>query len=437
MTADGRRAAWCLGAYWSAGALTLALLHTLAGARAGWQTAVLTLVLGTVVPLALVWWTETRVLRVLFALVSAVAVLVWAADATPSFPYGDGEMMARYLDEGVRFPRWLSGMAVAVPLYQHVWQAPWLANALPAGLTGARPFAALLCVVAMAAGTQALLWRFPGRLAVALPLFVPLWVLFSVGYVEYYPLVMPLRLGVLAWAFERPLEERPAWAVGAVAGLLPASYLALAVSAAALVAIASLSRPRRAPVVVGAAALTFVALVWLAYPDGPVAFASDLQHHLNLGDTNTLYGRYVGEAAGPRSIFFRTGYALSAAHLGDVLYMLVWGAGWLLGPLAVAALALTPPDQMRAGMRDPRAWLGAALLAWHVFYVLFMIPKLGPTADIDLFAPSFTLIAFLAGTCLDLAVDDPTRRQAVLAAAMGVCASTTPYLLTFTLPVRT
>lgn len=180
-----------------------------------------------------------------------------------------------------------------------------------------------------------------------------------------------------------------------------------------------------------------MAVVWAAYPAGPWSFLTDLGGHLNLGDTNTLFGRYIGQAAGPRSIFFTPAYALSPVHLGDVLYMTVWGGGWLFLPLAVAALVLFGLERFAAAMGEPRAWLAVGLLAWQAYYLLFMIPKLGPTADLDLFAPSFTLLAFLAGQLIDLGAPTDEQRDAVIAAAAGVCAATTPYLLTFTLPVRT
>jgi hypothetical protein len=431
------RATRLLLVYAVAGIVTLALLHGVAGARAGWRMAMFTLVAVALLPLALARWSRATVLRVAFLMLGVGALAAWLAGAIPVFPYGDGEMMARYLEEGERFPRWLLGMAIAVPVYQQVWQGAVTTGAAGSPAASAMSFASLACLLTMAAGTQILLRQFPGRLAVALPLFVPLWVLFSVGYVEYYPLVMPVWIGTLAWAFERPLHERPAWAIGAVAGMLPAVYVGMAGLAVALVVAGMFAHGRRSVVVAATALATGVAVVWVAYPAGLWAFPADLGGQLNLGDTNTLFGRYIGQSAGPRSVFFTASYALSPVHLGDVLYMTVWGGGWLFLPLAVAALTRLGAARIALAVKEPRAWLVAGLLAWQAYYLLFMIPKLGPTADIDLFAPTFTLWAFVAGLLVDQAAPDDEWRNAAVVAAAGVCAATTPYLLTFTLPVRT
>jgi predicted membrane-bound spermidine synthase len=71
-----------------------------------------------------------------------------------------------------------------------------------------------------------------------------------------------------------------------------------------------------------------------------------------------------------------------------------------------------------------RSWLGLALIGSHLYYMLRMIPKLGPVRDIDLFFNVYLVIAFFTGLFLERALDsDDDRRElvtlVVLAIALG------------------
>ena len=48
-------------------------------------------------------------------------------------------------------------------------------------------------------------------------------------------------------------------------------------------------------------------------------------------------------------------------------------------------------------LKDVRLWMALAIIALHLHYLLFMIPKLGPVQDIDLFFQVFVVLAFFAG----------------------------------------
>ena len=82
-------------------------------------------------------------------------------------------------------------------------------------------------------------------------------------------------------------------------------------------------------------------------------------------------------------------------------------AAFGLATLAMAHnLAGAPPD-----LELP---IVALLVAWQVYYVLFMIPKMGPTVDMDLFWPTYIVLAFFgrishrhAGTRKRVALDYP------------------------------
>lgn len=50
---------------------------------------------------------------------------------------------------------------------------------------------------------------------------------------------------------------------------------------------------------------------------------------------------------------------------------------------------------------SPRTPLLALLFAWQLFYFIFMLPRLGPKTDIDLFFSFYICLAFAAGHVWD------------------------------------
>lgn len=75
---------------------------------------------------------------------------------------------------------------------------------------------------------------------------------------------------------------------------------------------------------------------------------------------------------------------------------------------------------------------------WHVAYLCLMIPRLGPTRDVDLFFPAYVAVAFAAGTLLDGAPSlvTPTRRLVLIAGVLGASVGTALYLAWLGIPVR-
>ena len=78
-----------------------------------------------------------------------------------------------------------------------------------------------------------------------LPTLTPVWVLFASGYVEYYPLIAVPFVAVLAWLFERPLEERSPSEIGVLAGVLPMLYIGFLPTAACVLVAYVVRRVRR------------------------------------------------------------------------------------------------------------------------------------------------------------------------------------------------
>jgi hypothetical protein len=113
--------------------------------------------------------------------------------------------------------------------------------------------------------------------------------------------------------------------------------------------------------------------------------------------------------------------------------MTFWGGGWWTIPLLGWRRVI-----VTTFWADARTWLGAALLTWHMAYLTMMIPRLGPTNDIDLFFPCFLTVAFVAGTLLDTTPGPlaAARRQTLVAGAFGASVGTAMYLAWLGIPLR-
>jgi hypothetical protein len=126
-------------------------------------------------------------------------------------------------------------------------------------------------------------------------------------------------------------------------------------------------------------------------------------------------------------VLFSWSFTFSALHLRHLGFMWHFGAGpamlVLLAAGSVLLLWRRGGDSVKL-LRYKRFWLALALIGWHLFYFLRMIPKLGPARDVDLFFNVYIVIAFFAGLFLDRGLDpDDSRRESaklvVLAIALG------------------
>jgi hypothetical protein len=268
------------------------------------------------------------------------------------------------------------------------------------------------------------------------------WVLFASGYLEYYPLVACVFLASLAWTFEQPLETRSPGAIGTTAALLPLVYTAFAPLSVVLMGAYAIWRRSEFLKALAYGVATFGIAVAVCWPGGVTDFLGGLWTNMNFGEQNLAFPRYWRQVAGPESIFFTPRYVLAKTHLGDVSYMVFWAGGWttvLLLPaaLVVSALPLLAAGRLRAIIRSSRLWFGLALLLTYVAYLFFMVPRLGPTGDVDMFFPTFVLVAFITGHLLDnaAAVSRPMR-TVILSAVMGGTWVTAIYLAWIGLPPR-
>ena len=129
---------------------------------------------------------------------------------------------------------------------------------------------------------------------------------------------------------------------------------------------------------------------------------------MNLGDTRAIHS-YEGTALSSKSPFYSLKSVFSFFHARDMLFNAFFAggiAGFLILAVIFVYLKTKLSGRLPAGLHDHQSnILAMAFVLWNVFYFVFMIPKLGPIADIDLFFASNLVFAIWGGVLLEKLFD--------------------------------
>lgn len=308
--------------------------------------------------------------------------------------FGDGAALLRIVEEGTLYPRWL-GITAMLRFFYHT---VGLGSVL-----GVESFIRVVGWGAMVGG-----FAFAGRCAASpfpflLVLTLPLSFVFIAGHIEIYSAVTGLLSVALATLDRWSLDRASALKILVIAALLPWLYLGFAPFGAILVGVVCLARPRLGILVgLGAAAL-FLALTAATWSGGLESFLTSLSSQIDTGHGH-LVRRYRQLLPEDASIYFPLGAAFSGLHARDLAFMIFYGAGWCL-PLC--CLAQTPRLMriLRSSDRRGAAEGGGLFLLittiFYLHYLFFMVPRQGPTKDLDLFFVSYIVIAYALGRFLE------------------------------------
>ena len=219
-----------------------------------------------------------------------------------------------------------------------------------------------------------LLNRYPNRLAVLLPLSVPIWLLLSSGYSEYYPFIAPIFLSILVFLWESDMRNTPPWLMGLLissiallyAGFVPVSGLILCVYGLRV----GLKKGFQAFIASGLFAILLIVVLW---PGSLPGFYHQYIDALNLGDHRSI-PYYQGKSI-LNTPFFKIQFAFAAENIYHLFFMNFWGGG-----IAPLLLVLTGVKFFKH--RD-RSWFRqnwirflpiGLLFGWQIFYFFFMLP---------------------------------------------------------------
>ncbi len=206
----------------------------------------------------------------------------------PIKSYGDTLFLSKRVELGGVFSRWMIGSSLLKSLYQCIILPLAKHNVLPI-FREADIFIRLSGSFLMIIFSILLLNRYPNRLAVLLPLSVPIWLLLSSGYSEYYPFIAPIFLSILVFLWESDMRNTPPWLMGLLissiallyAGFVPVSGLILCVYGLRV----GLKKGFQAFIASGLFAIFLIVVLW---PGSLPGFYHQYIDALNLGDHRSI-----------------------------------------------------------------------------------------------------------------------------------------------------
>jgi hypothetical protein len=332
------------------------------------------------------------------AAISAIANVIIQTIHIPEL--GDGKLIAMIFSNRDVFPaaKYLAGMETLRLIYAAIWQFPPVSELLPSDISNPSGFIRITGIIVMACTSMYLVKIYPGRYSLLLPITTPIWLLFSFGYLEYYPFIAGVYLALLCWLFNGKLEEKSAMSIGMIAGGLPLIYIGFA-PVSFIIIIIYLWKERITVIArtLGVAFFSFVISLSVFWSKNLSDYFIALYQDMNFGETNTIYEGYRGMSASSTSIFFSNEYAWSLQHLEEIFNMLFYGIG--LAPI-VFFISLYA-HKREIDIFTKKTILATVILGWNLFYLIYTIPKLGPILDIDMFFMVYITIAFFSGAILD------------------------------------
>lgn len=321
----------------------------------------------------------------------------------PVFPIpelGDGKLIAYIMANPEQIPaaKYLVGIELLRMVHAAIWQFPPLSNLLPESIAGHAGFIRIAGILVMTLSTTFLLHIYQNKSRILLVAVSPVWLLFSIGYLEFYPFIAGVFLALLCWVFQGNLEEKPEWKVGLVCGALPLVYFPFAPFCLMIVVCYLWRSERQINLTLGTLLISFLVVLRIFWPNRLAEYFTHLYQDLNWGDTNTIYEEYRGLASSQTSLFFKNEYIFSWQHIMELLQMLLLGLGIL--PLLLSPLVIF--WKMQEVRKLTRKKVLALLVAgWSIIYMVFTIPKLGPVRDVDMFFLTYMTLAYFIGAGLE------------------------------------
>jgi hypothetical protein len=347
---------------------------------------------------------ETRLKPVLLVPIGLLALALMRTLELPGLNrfqvYGDAGQLQNYLsDSKLEFGRWLLGLAVLRELFIGV--NSFVVEVDP------KEFIQVGGALCMCGWSTWLLMRHKSSVLPWIISISPMWILFSLGYDEYYPFVTGLLL-LASWqvvSSETLFRLNSAYII---IGVIPVIYIgAMPISLALL--LHTWSRQHNVSDRFRGFVLSIIAAVVAIEIGGEfLGYATSLSETMNLG--GTFLEKSPGSkaaAASSKSFFAHPSYALSLEHLIDIWFWLSCGIGLvvIIAALMFGSGSFQKDKSWQSGRRKPRLDLRQlsifALVGLAVFYLVFMLPLLGPTRDIDLYFTSMFVLLLFAGSCFD------------------------------------
>lgn len=335
-----------------------------------------------------------------------------------------GDSLSSFLTDNEDMGRWLLGFAVTRETFDGINSLFFAFGSLPfVRLSGSLLMVTCGCWVVSKRENHITPW---------LVVLSPTWVLFSVGHDEYYPFIAGL-IFVLSWQIlssQRFFDQNTNYLLS---GVLPALYIgAVPLSVALLVfswgAEHEFHRRIRGAVI---AIVSFAVAIEVGGEFK--GYFKNLKSDLNInGFIRSSEGSLEDSPIAVTqsgSFLASWSYAITRMHFLDILFWLVCGAGLIVLILVTADSWSTQrmgqpvplPNLVKISGLNRAARVTLVLSA--AVFLIFMLPQLGPTADIDLYFWSLFVILLLVGSRLDRDIsshEDPQRRKTQLIQILAI-----------------
>lgn len=314
--------------------------------------------------------------------------------------YGDYGRVSKTVSEGGVSARWIIGTSLLTFLYSGIVLP--ISQSVFSLVPDTINFVDIVGAATMALSSIYLLKKYPNRLSVVLPMTLPVWILFASGYNEYYPFIAAAFVYFLVVLFDEENKKYHPVFMGflaAVFALLYAGFIPFALGLIGLYFVRA--GAKKGTQAVGSFLVLGSLLLVVFWPGTLESFFSSFKRSLNLGDTNS-YRFYVGKAI-ENTPFFNLQYGLSYENMRRVFFMIFWGGGF--APVGLLAFSAYQYFKQVTIKKINQVVIAGLLIGFQLFYIVFLIPKLGPFADIDLFFAVYIAIAFVAGYLLDVVID--------------------------------
>lgn len=323
--------------------------------------------------------------------------------------YGDFGALRIHLSEpDTENNRWLLGLTLLRESFRAINEALTVVGVLSDGDIDPQKFVQIATTLVMCVSAVWLLNKSEHSVVPWMITNSPLWILFSVGYDEYYPFVAGLIVAAV-WNVLREtpvLENSTAYVI---AGLLPILYVgAFPISIVLLLCCWSRDRNRRDRTK-GAMVALATAVVSIEVGGEFRGYFVQLSENLNAGgDLLDQELSAKGVRTTSESIFGNLSYVFSIEHLVDIIFWLSCGAGIvvLVSPLLLSFQSIRPTSVIRASLNGIRrlrliSVSRLLLLISALGFLTFMLPLLGTVRDIDLYFVSMFTLLLMAGVKLD------------------------------------
>ena len=342
------------------------------------------------------------------AILTSLAILEALTNATWFRSYGDSGVLALNLEESKSFTRWLLGTTVLLD----IWSFRLL---MPGFSLSSAQFVSIVGAISMLIATLLLSRISSASVPVFLCLSSPIWIAFSLGYDEYYPFIAGIFMVYLLWIFDYLHLGRTGTAL--LLAILAVSYVGFSVFV--FVGLVKVVIEYRSDFiwlkVLGLWGFFSVAFIEVCWGGGHTSFLVQLITDMNLGEVNTNWALYQGHAMSANLPFFEISYVFTSLHLEQVGKMILYGGG-------VGVVLCFIPFQ-RVGGQQTRLKLRLTkleqipiflLVSYSALYPVFIIPKLGPVIDVDLFFSVDLALLFWSGDRIQKAqLNEHDRRKLI------------------------